>query len=133
MHRWDGAQSFPYVITLFSAPNYCDYYSNKSSVLILESGNVSIKQYDQVDHPYHLPDQIDVFSWSMPFVIDKVMGLFTNILSQAAGDDDTGEGALSKLGEDKKKKLGAMKGKIRTIARISRMFGTLRQESELIL
>ncbi len=36
MHRWDGPSSFPYVITLFSAPNYCDYYSNKASVLILE-------------------------------------------------------------------------------------------------
>jgi serine/threonine-protein phosphatase 2B catalytic subunit len=46
MHRWDGASSFPYVITLFSAPNYCDYYSNKASVLILENSNVSIKQYD---------------------------------------------------------------------------------------
>ena len=36
MHRWDGASSFPYVITIFSAPNYCDYYSNKASVLMLD-------------------------------------------------------------------------------------------------
>jgi len=91
MHRWDGPSSFPYVITLFSAPNYCDYYSNKASVLILENGNVSIKQYDQVDHPYHLPDQIDVFHWSMPFVADKVITLMKHILKKGADmdiDDD---------------------------------------------
>ena len=46
MHRWDGDNSFPFVITIFSAPNYCDYYSNKASVLLLNQGNVSIKQYD---------------------------------------------------------------------------------------
>ena len=88
---WDGPSSFPYVITLFSAPNYCDYYSNKASVLILENGNVSIKQYDQVDHPYHLPDQIDVFHWSMPFVADKVITLMKHILKKGADmdiDDD---------------------------------------------
>jgi serine/threonine-protein phosphatase 2B catalytic subunit len=75
MHRWDGPSSFPFVITIFSAPNYCDYYSNKGSVLILEEGNVSIKQFDSVEHPYNLPDQIDIFTWSMPFLIDKVLSM----------------------------------------------------------
>ena len=45
MHRWDNSD-FPLVITIFSAPNYCDYYSNKASVLLLTGGQVSIKQYD---------------------------------------------------------------------------------------
>jgi serine/threonine-protein phosphatase 2B catalytic subunit len=35
MHKWDGPMSFPYIITVFSAPNYCGYYDNKAAVLIL--------------------------------------------------------------------------------------------------
>eukprot|EP00345_Euplotes_harpa_P006992 CAMPEP_0168331544 /NCGR_PEP_ID=MMETSP0213-20121227/8397_1 /TAXON_ID=151035 /ORGANISM="Euplotes harpa, Strain FSP1.4" /LENGTH=142 /DNA_ID=CAMNT_0008335341 /DNA_START=66 /DNA_END=491 /DNA_ORIENTATION=- len=88
MHRWDGESSFPYVITLFSAPNYCDYYSNKAAVLILKDGGISIKQYDQSEHPYFLPDQLDVFSWSIPFLAEKVISLMANILKQTADDVD---------------------------------------------
>jgi len=82
MHRWDGPSSFPYVITIFSAPNYCDYYSNKGSVLILEDGNVSIKQFDDANHPYHLPDQVDIFSWSMPFLIEKAVQMMKSVFSK---------------------------------------------------
>ena len=63
MHRWDGPQSFPYVITIFSAPNYCGYYENKASVLIIDKGNLSLKQYEETETPYRLPDNMDVFSW----------------------------------------------------------------------
>ena len=134
MHRWDGPSSFPYVITLFSAPNYCDYYSNKASVLILENGNVSIKQYDQVDHPYHLPDQIDVFHWSMPFVADKIITLMKHILKKGADvdidvEEDAHLKALAEDGDWGKQ----IKSKIKTIARMQKMFATLKNESEMLL
>lgn len=87
---------------------------------------MSIKQYDQVDHPYHLPDQIDVFTWSMPFVADKVMSLLTNILQRTNGDEEEEVDPIKKLGMDKEKKVGIMKGKIKTVARMQKMFGTLR-------
>ena len=32
MHKWSGAD-FPLVITIFSAPNYCDIYNNKGAVI----------------------------------------------------------------------------------------------------
>ena len=35
MHKWDGPMNFPYVITIFSAPNYCGYYENKAAVLMM--------------------------------------------------------------------------------------------------
>ena len=31
MHKWNGEQDFPAVITIFSAPNYCDVYNNKGA------------------------------------------------------------------------------------------------------
>jgi len=36
LHQWNGAQEFPCVITIFSAPNYCDVYNNKAAVLKFE-------------------------------------------------------------------------------------------------
>lgn len=33
MSQWDGNDKFPSVITVFSAPNYCDVYKNKGAVI----------------------------------------------------------------------------------------------------
>ena len=33
MHKWNGNEQFPAVITIFSAPNYCDAYKNKGAVI----------------------------------------------------------------------------------------------------
>lgn len=36
MHRWKGPSDFPVVITIFSAPNYCDVYNNKGAIIKFE-------------------------------------------------------------------------------------------------
>ena len=36
MHKWNGEQDFPAVITIFSAPNYCDVYNNKGAFIKFE-------------------------------------------------------------------------------------------------
>jgi len=36
MHKWNGPKEFPVVITIFSAPNYCDVYQNKGAVIKFE-------------------------------------------------------------------------------------------------
>jgi hypothetical protein len=33
MYRWGGEKAFPTVVTIFSAPNYCDFYNNKGAVI----------------------------------------------------------------------------------------------------
>ena len=91
MHRWDGPASFPYVITIFSAPNYCGYYENKASVLIIDKGNLSLKQYDESETPYRLPDNLDVFSWSMPFLAEKVVSMLFTIVKKGVEDEPIGE------------------------------------------
>lgn len=136
MHRWDGSSSFPYVITIFSAPNYCDYYSNKASVLILENGNVSIKQYDQSDHPYFLPDQVDIFTWSMPFLAEKVMSMLSYIVNKLGEKDDGSDGnkAIEEISKEAKgMRASKLKSKVKVFARMQKMFTTLKDESELIL
>ncbi len=137
MHRWDGPQSFPYVITIFSAPNYCGYYENKASVLIIDKGNLSLKQYEETEPPYRLPDNMDVFSWSMPFLAEKVTNMLLNIIVR--GGDVTDEEVdletiLKKENIDPKmKRQLIMKGKINSVARMNRMYNTLKEESEMLL
>ena len=33
MHMWAGDKKFPPIITVFSAPNYCDFYNNKGAII----------------------------------------------------------------------------------------------------
>jgi serine/threonine-protein phosphatase 2B catalytic subunit len=140
MHRWDGPASFPYVITIFSAPNYCGYYENKASVLIIDRGNLSLKQYDESEPPYKLPDNMDVFSWSMPFLAEKITQMLVTIVSKFDTDDDEGDLNLNEKDltgmskeEIMEKKSRMMKNKVKSIAKMSKMFATLREESETLL
>jgi len=36
MYEWNENSDFPSVITIFSAPNYCDIYGNKGALIKIE-------------------------------------------------------------------------------------------------
>ncbi len=71
MHLKNESTGFPSVITLFSAPNYLDAYNNKGAVLRYDDNVMNIRQFNFSPHPYWLPNFMDVFSWSLPFVAEK--------------------------------------------------------------
>jgi serine/threonine-protein phosphatase 2B catalytic subunit len=52
---YKAKDGFPTVITLFSAPNYLDAYSNKGSLLVFGGEVMNIRQFEESPHPYHLP------------------------------------------------------------------------------
>ena len=121
MHRWGNKESFPYVITIFSAPNYCGYYDNKGSILILDEGNLQLKQYQEVEPPYRLPDGLNVFSWSLPFLAEKVSSMLYTIVKKCSVLEEEEEDAdvkklltedSNKAEEFKKKRMLNIKGKI---------------------
>jgi len=84
MHKWNGQQEFPAVITIFSAPNYCDVYNNKGAIIKFEQNTLNIQQFNYTPHPYILPNFMDVFTWSVPFVAEKVVEMLFNVLKQGA-------------------------------------------------
>jgi serine/threonine-protein phosphatase 2B catalytic subunit len=133
MHRWNGQNKFPVVITLFSAPNYCDCYNNKGALLKLVDNTLNIQQYSANPHPYHLPNFLNVFTWSIPFVIEKTLELMTSILKPSRHEPAKGELVEKMQEEMKEARREALKNKIKTVSRMMKMFKTLRQEQETII
>jgi serine/threonine-protein phosphatase 2B catalytic subunit len=105
--------------------------------LIIDKGNLSLKQYEESDPPYRLPDNMDVFSWSVPFLAEKVTNMLFNILKRGGGDEDDEvidlPNMMSREIDSKQKRQLIMRGKVSSIARLTRMYTTLREESEMLL
>lgn len=171
MHKTNPVTGFPSVITIFSAPNYCDCYNNKGAILKFDNSTLNVLQFNCAPHPYHLPNFMDVFTWSMPFVTEKVTEMLYYVLQPCAGVDKeetvlpelppiVAQAYRHSLTEDENKavelasklaqcvemaKVGSpaesetldakerMRKKVRTIARMARMFKTKRQENETVL
>ena len=87
---------------------------------------------------------MDVFSWSVPFLAEKVTNMLFNLVKKSQSDipnDDNVD--LEKVlkektpeestEEEKKKRQIVMRGKISSVAKMTRMFSTLREESEMLL
>lgn len=54
----------------------------------MEEGNLSLKQYEESEVPYRLPDNMDIFTWSVPFLVEKVIGMIYQIVQKTGIDPD---------------------------------------------
>jgi len=182
MHKTCQSTGFPSVITIFSAPNYCDVYNNKGAILKFHNTTLNIQQFNVSPHPYYLPDFMSVFQWSLPFVIEKVTEILMNLLQVPDGEEEELLPELPKRDKDafnrhslsmeqneavylatmlennlrkeeekpliisstgndttpdgpvmSKDKSDRLRRKVRTVARMARMFKTLREEHETVV
>jgi serine/threonine-protein phosphatase 2B catalytic subunit len=97
MHRWNGLSEFPCVITIFSCPNYCGVYKNKAAIIKLENSSLNIQQFNFTPEPYLLPDFMDIFTWSVPFLLEKILSLIQTIVARKPGDDSLRADHLANL------------------------------------
>lgn len=146
MYRKTRTTGFPSVMTIFSAPNYLDVYNNKAAVLNYENNVMNIRQFNCTPHPYWLPNFMDVFTWSLPFVGEKITDMLIAILSVSSEDELKEDATPSTVSpgpispataapldpESTEFKRRAIKNKILAIGRLSRVFQVLREESERV-
>ena len=141
MYRKTRTTGFPSVMTIFSAPNYLDVYNNKAAVLKYENNVMNIRQFNCTPHPYWLPNFMDVFTWSLPFVGEKITDMLIAILNTCSKEeleDDTPilseptSPPIPSEGESADAKRRAIKNKVLAIGRLSRVFQVLREESERV-
>lgn len=50
---------------------------------MIENDKMNVKQYKDVAQPFNLPDNLNLFSWSLPFIADKVSKMVENLMTQS--------------------------------------------------
>jgi len=138
MHRWNGNSEFPVVITIFSAPNYCDVYNNKGAIIKFNNNNLNIQQFNYTAHPYILPNFMNIFTWSIPFVIEKVLAMLFHLIQPRNGEDGSRDeiatDRIRKLQSDlRESKVEVFRNKVKAVSKMMKMFKFLREEKELIM
>ncbi|EGN94333.1 hypothetical protein SERLA73DRAFT_114496 [Serpula lacrymans var. lacrymans S7.3] len=142
MYRETPTKKFPSVITVFSAPNYLDAYHNRGAIIKYANKNITIRQYNSSSHPYWLPNFMDAFTWSLPFVGAKITEMLLAILSTCSpeeleesqvdeDEDDTRTLAdLALTPGEIAQRRQEIKNKILAVGRMQRVFQVLREEAE---
>lgn len=150
MHRENAKTGFPSVITVFSAPNYCDVYNNKAAVLKFSNNTLNILQYHSSKHPYHLMNsgledmENDVDEEKeLPPLVHQVCRKSLSVEQNAAVElaarlaaaqlEQTRSSGSGPSGGMKKERIERLRQKVRTVARMQRMFKAVRQNHEGIV
>ena len=76
-HFWGNPT--PVVTTVFSAPNYTDYYQNLASVAVMKNGAVKFEQFLSAPQPFHLHRSQGLFDFTLTILSTKLIESISHI------------------------------------------------------
>jgi len=126
----------PRVVTIFSAPNYCDVYKNKGACLQFQNDQLKIRQFGSSPHPYYLPNFMDVFTWSLPFMSEKVIDMVYHMLDYGRDEDGNADQDLGNnisAAKENENGIDDLMAKLNALARFRMVAQTLKTEKEKIV
>jgi diadenosine tetraphosphatase ApaH/serine/threonine PP2A family protein phosphatase len=77
----------PSVVTVFSAPSYCDTYQNDGAYIEFDTNIVSIKRFKAVFHPFVINGYFDGINWSLPFISEKIVQFTISLFTELDKED----------------------------------------------
>ncbi|KAM0679092.1 hypothetical protein BDAP_000473 [Binucleata daphniae] len=89
----------PSIVTIFSAPNYCDAYKNDGAFLYFDGEKIHITKFKSTRHPFYLPNYLDGINWCFPFICEKVSEFLTDLLKYLAEKGSESSTSPSKIDE----------------------------------
>ena len=109
---------------------------------------MNIKQYKDVEQPFHLPGGLDLFTWSLPFLADKIGEMIDYILMKNSlvtpkeinahkrSTQNDFSKIIKNLNQEKKEqdtqKFNKIKAKVLTMGRMAVMLKNIKENKELI-
>jgi len=141
LHFQSAENHIPKVITVFSAPDYCDMYRNQGALIKLRNkigrhgettkSMIDILTFNSSPHPYYLPNFRDIFSWSLPFVNEKVKNILQAILEKSR-EVLNSENPETDLHPQRSvivnRRVASLKQKIRSVGKLMLIMKKLRKE-----
>lgn len=118
----------PLVITVFSAPNYCDMYENLAAFIDFQDDGYDFGQLSWVSHPYYLPDYMDGINYTLPYVLEfltKMCAFFLDSLEDEILDEEEEQLAPEQVAK--------VQNKLRNTKTLSILMRKLREEREEVL
>jgi len=68
------------VLTVFSAPNYCDQYGNRGAFIQVQADRFVVQQFYDVTHPHVLPGFSDAVTWSLPMLLEGIVSILQKLV-----------------------------------------------------
>ncbi|ELP84857.1 serine/threonine protein phosphatase 2B catalytic subunit A1, putative [Entamoeba invadens IP1] len=90
--NFEGCSETPVTITIFSAPNYCDVYSNDAAVLMITNDELSFLSYTCVAHPFWLPKFANGFYYTLPMITENINKIANRIFNAIVFESFKNEG-----------------------------------------
>jgi len=110
--RTEHAFAIAPVLTVFSAPNYCDQYGNRGAFIQVQSDRFVVQQFYDVSHPHVLPGFSDAITWSLPMLLEGIVSILQKLVLSMINEGSVNPESLTPEEREKDEALAAKTHKL---------------------